>query len=56
LNLESLKIKLKEDEQNFHEISFEYFGRYNLSFDYLSNINESLDCLKGINFTEKLNI
>ena len=54
LTLKSLKIKLKEDGQNFHEISFEYFGRYNLSFDYLSNINESLDCLKGINFTEQI--
>jgi len=54
LKIKSLKTKLKEDEQNFHIISFEYFGKYNLTFDYLSNINESLDLLKGINFSEEI--
>ena len=54
LQIESLKIKLKEDEQYLHIISFEYFGKYNLTFDFLSNINESLNLLKEINFSEKI--
>ena len=54
LQIESLKIKLKEDEQYLHIIAFEYFGKYNLTFDFLSNINESLNVLKEINFSEKI--
>ena len=54
LKIKSLKIQVKNDDQNYHLITFEYFGKYNLIFDYLSDINESLDFLKGINLTEKI--
>ena len=50
--LKSIEIKLKEDGQNMHLISFEFefFGKYFLFFDYLSDINNNLDVLKEINF------
>ena len=52
--IESLKVKLKEDDNNYHIISLKYSERYNkffnLNFDYLSEANSNLEILKILKF------
>ena len=50
----SLRISLKNDDQNFHLLSFEYIGKYNLIFDYLYEVDKNLDILKDIDFKHNI--
>ena len=56
--IESLKVRLKEDDNNYHIISLKYSERYrnysDLSFDYLSEVNSNLEILKILKFEKML--
>ena len=56
--LQLVKVKIKEDDQNSHIISFEYSIKTRnyydtlIYFDYIYDINKSLDFFKELNFAK----
>ena len=56
--LNSLKVIIKEDDDNIHVISLKYSKKYNykpdLNLDYLTEINSNLSILKILKFEKPL--